>query len=96
MPNLDFLALYIVIFLISLTMSVVWAAFAYAYSPRRAVLYWMAATILSLVGGIVLAVKGNEGALVPAVLGNIIIIIFGFSQFWIGLRRFSDLDGGQG
>jgi len=95
MPKLDFLTLYIVIFLISLTMSVVWAGFAYTYRPHRAVLHWMAATILSLVGGIVLAFQGNEGALVPAVLGNVIILV-GFSQFWIGLRRFRDLEGGQG
>lgn len=95
MPKLDFLTLYIVIFLISLTMSVVWAGFAYTYRPRRAVLHWMAATILSLAGGIVLAVQGNEGALVPAVLGNV-IIIFGFAQFWIGLRRFRGFEGGQG
>lgn len=95
MPKLDFLTLYIVIFLISLTMSVMWAGFAYTYRPHRAVLHWMAATILSLVGGIVLAFQGNEGALVPAVLGNVIILV-GFSQFWIGLRRFRDLEGGQG
>jgi diguanylate cyclase (GGDEF)-like protein len=94
MPNLDFLTLYIVIFLISLTMSVVWAGFAYAYRPSRAVRYWLAATILSLLGGIVLAIQGNEGALVPAVAGNV-IILFGFLQFWIGLRRFRDLEGGQ-
>ena len=35
MPNLDFLTLYIVIFLISLAMSVVWAGFAYAYRRPR-------------------------------------------------------------
>ena len=95
MPNLDFLTLYIVIFLISLAMSVVWAGFAYAYRPSRAVRHWLAATILSLLGGVVLAIQGNEGALVPAVAGNV-IILFGFLQFWIGLRRFRDLEGGQG
>ena len=44
---------------------------------------------------VVLAIQGNEGALVPAVAGNV-IILFGFLQFWIGLRRFRDLEGGQG
>lgn len=94
MPNLDFLTLYIVIFLNSLTVSVVWAGFAYAYRPHRAVLYWLAGTVLSLIGGIILATQGNEGALMPAILGNG-IIIFGFSQFWIGLRRFQNMEGGQ-
>ncbi|RDE07762.1 GGDEF domain-containing protein [Pelagibacterium lacus] len=95
MLDLDFLTLYIVIFLNSLTVTVVWAAFAYIYRPHSASVHWLAACALSLVGGIVLAVQGNEGALVPAIAGNT-IIIFGFSQFWIGLRRFRNMAGGQG
>lgn len=94
MPNLDFLTLYIVIFLNSLTVSVVWAGFAYTYRPHSAVQHWLAGTVLSLIGGIVLTTQGNEGALLPAIVGNT-IIIFGFSQFWIGLRRFQNIDGGQ-
>lgn len=94
MPHLDFLTLYILIFLNSLTVTAVWAGFAYIYRPHRAAQHWLAATLLTLVGGIVLATQGNEGALVPAVLGNT-IIIFGFAQFWIGLRRFDNRQGGQ-
>ncbi len=94
MPHLDFLTLYIVIFLISLTMTVVWAGFAYTYRPHSAARHWLAACVLSLVGGVVLSIQGNEGSLVPAIVGNV-IIIFGFSQFWIGLRRFRNMTGGQ-
>lgn len=94
MPHLDFLTLYILIFLNSLTVTAVWAGFAYIYRPHKAAQHWLAATILSFVGGIVLATQGNAGALVPAVLGNT-IIIFGFAQFWIGLRRFANKPGGQ-
>lgn len=94
MFNLDFLTLYIVIFLNSLTVAIVWAGFAYAYRPHPAARHWLIACSLSLVGGIVLATQGNAGAVVPAVLGNT-IIIFGFAQFWIGLRRFHDMQGGQ-
>lgn len=94
MPHLDFLTLYIVIFLISLTMTVVWAGFAYTYRPHSAARHWLAACVLSLVGGVVLSIQGNEGSLVPAIVGNV-IIIFGFSQFWIGLRRFRNMEGGQ-
>ena len=95
MPHLDFLTLYIVIFLNSLTVSVVWGAFAYRYRPHPAARSWLAACILSLAGGAVLAVQGNAGAVVPAIAGNT-IIVFGFLQFWIGLRRFHGLRGGQG
>lgn len=94
MFNLDFLTLYIVIFLNSLTIAIVWAGFAYAYRPHRAAQHWLSACSLTLIGGIVLAIQGNEGALVPAVLGNT-IIIFGLAQFWIGLRRFRGMEGGQ-
>lgn len=94
MVNLDFLTLYIVIFLNSLTVSVVWGAFAWRYRPHPAAQYWLAACLLSLAGGGVLAIQGNEGALWPAVIGNT-IIVFGFCQFWIGLRRFHGEAGGQ-
>ena len=95
MPNLDFLTLYIVIFLNSLTVSVVWGAFAYRNRPHPAARSWLAACLLSLLGGAVLAIQGNEGSLVPAIVGNG-IIVFGFLQFWIGLRRFHGQQGGQG
>jgi len=94
MPNLDFLTLYIVIFLNSLTVCVVWAAFAVRYRPNPPALYWLFGMALTLVGGAVLALQGNEGSLIPAIVGNT-IIIFGFMQFWIGLRRFQGQTGGQ-
>ena len=94
MPALDFQTLYILIFLNSLAVTAVWAGFAWMYRPHTAARHWLAGTLLSLVGGLVLATQGNAGALVPAVLGNT-IILFGFAQFWIGLRRFSRQDGGQ-
>ena len=94
MPNLDFMTLYIVIFLTSLTVAIVWGAFTLRYREQIAPRYWLAACLLSLAGGIVLATQGNAGALVPAIVGNT-IIIYGFMQFWVGLRRFSQRSGGQ-
>lgn len=94
MPNLDFLTLYIVIFLNSLTVSVVWGAFAWRYRPHPSARAWLTACVLSLAGGAILATQGNAGSLVPAIVGNT-IIVFGFLHFWIGLRRFHGLPGGQ-
>lgn len=94
MPSLDFLTLYVVIFANSLTVCLVWTAFAYRYRPNPAALSWLVGTALSLLGGVVLAIQGNEGSLIPAIVGNA-IIIFAFAQFWIGLRRFHGQPGGQ-
>ncbi len=94
MPALDFQTLFILIFLNSLAVSAIWAGVAWVHRQHLAARCWLAGTLLSLVGGLVLATQGNAGALVPAVLGNT-IIIFGFSQFWIGLRRFAGQGGGQ-
>jgi hypothetical protein len=75
MPHLDFMTLYILIFLNSLTVAAIWAGFAYTYRPHAAAQHWLVATLLTLIGGIVLAVQGNEGSVVPAILGNTIIIL---------------------
>ncbi|CDP50663.1 hypothetical protein [Devosia sp. DBB001] len=92
--TLDFLTLYIVILLNSLTVSVIWAAIAASYRSLEAARYWLASCLIIVVGGAVLAIQGNAGALGPAVVGNG-IVIFGFFQMWIGVRRFFGLASGQ-
>lgn len=84
---LDFLTLYIVILLNSLTVSVIWGAIALSYRSLAAARYWLAGCLLTTLGGAVLATQGNAGALAPAVIGNGIVIL-GFFQFWVGVRRF--------
>jgi len=91
---LDLLTLYIVILLNSLTVSVIWAAIAASYPTLEAARYWLASCILTTLGGAVLAIQGNAGALVPAVAGNA-LVIFGFFQMWVGVRRFFGLPGKQ-
>lgn len=93
MPDLDFLTLYVVIFLKGITISIVWAAFAFKYRMNIAARDWFLANLLSLIGGAVLITQGNKGALVPAIIGNTIIII-GFCHYWMGLRRFHGRSGG--
>lgn len=86
MVSLDFLTLYIVIFLNGLAVSVVWAAFAYKYYPNLVSRDLFIANFLSLIGGAVLIIQGNKGQLVPAIVGNT-IIIFGFCHYVMGMRR---------
>ncbi len=93
MPKLDFLTLYIVIFLNSLTICVIWAAVAFSYRDFKPPRIWLASTALLLVGGIVLSLQGNEGGFWPAVIGNT-VIIYGFSLSWVGTRYFYGEKGG--
>ncbi|MBB3215728.1 diguanylate cyclase (GGDEF)-like protein [Ochrobactrum sp. RC6B] len=93
MPKLDFLTLYIVIFLNSLTVCIIWTAIAFSYRKFRPARIWLLSTTLLLVGGFVLSLQGNEGAFWPAVIGNT-IIIYGFCLAFIGARYFYGQKGG--
>lgn len=91
--KLDFLTLYIVILLNSLTVAIIWGAIAYRYRNFAAARVWLGACVLSTIGGSVLALQGNEGSYVPAVVGNG-FVIYGFCLFWVGVRVFYGLSGG--
>ncbi|MHC5231059.1 GGDEF domain-containing protein [Brucella sp. LJL56] len=93
MPELDFLTLYIVIFLNSLTVCIIWTAIALSYRKFRPARIWLLSTALMLVGGFVLSLQGNEGAFWPAVIGNT-IIIYGFCLAFVGTRYFYGEKGG--
>ncbi|WKT93264.1 diguanylate cyclase [Brucella anthropi] len=93
MPKLDFLTLYIVILLNSLTVCIIWTAIAFSYRKFRPARIWLLSTTLLLVGGFVLSLQGNEGAFWPAVTGNT-IIIYGFCLAWVGARYFYGHKGG--
>lgn len=93
MPKLDFLTLYIVIFLNSLTVCIIWTAIAFSYRKFRPARLWLLSTALMLVGGFVLSLQGNEDAFWPAVIGNT-IIIYGFCVAFVGTRYFYGEKGG--
>lgn len=91
--KLDFLTLYIVILLNSITVAIIWGAIAYRYRNFAAARVWLAGCVLTTIGGCVLALQGNEGSFVPAVVGNG-FVIYGFCLFWVGVRVFYGLSGG--
>ncbi len=93
MPKLDFLTLYIVIFLNSLTVCIIWSAIAFSYRKFKPARIWLLSTTLLLVGGFVLSLQGNDGAFWPAVIGNT-IIIYGFCLAFVGARYFYGQKGG--
>lgn len=91
---LDFLTLYIVILLNSLTVAVIWASVAYSYRSFVAARIWLGACLMTMIGGAVLALHGDgSGPVVAAVVGNG-LVIYGFCLFWIGIRYFYGKTGG--
>ncbi|RNF36379.1 GGDEF domain-containing protein [Paracoccus methylarcula] len=93
MLQLDFLTLYIVIILNSLTVCVIWTGVVATYSNFTPSRIWLASVILSCIGGAILSLQGNEGAFWPATIGNT-IIIYSFCLLWIGIRYFYDEKSG--
>ncbi len=91
---LDISTIYAIILLNSLTLVVIWGAVAYTYRSFDAARYWLAGCLLTMVGGAVLALRGDGSGSVPlAMLGNS-MLIYGFCLFWIGIRRFYGDSGG--
>lgn len=93
MVQLDFLTLYIVIFLNSLTVCVIWAAIVAMHRDFVPSQIWFISVLLAVVGGLVLSIQGNEGAFWPAVIGNT-IVIYSFCLAWVGARYFYGGNGG--
>lgn len=91
---LDFLTLYIVILLNSLTVAVIWASVAYSYRSFVAARIWLGACLMTVIGGAVLALHGDgSGPILAAVAGNG-LVIYGFCLFWVGIRYFYGETGG--
>lgn len=86
--TLDFLTLYTVILLNSLTLVVIWGAVTYTYRSFKPARFWLAACVLTMTGGAVLALRGDGSwSVLLAMIGNS-LLIYGFCLFWVGTRRF--------
>lgn len=93
--KLDFPTLYLVILLNSLTLTVIWGAIAYDYRNFLAARPWLGASVLTTVGGALLALQGDGFNFVLALVGNA-LVIFGFGLVWSGVRSFYGKRGGWG
>jgi diguanylate cyclase (GGDEF)-like protein len=91
--KLDFPTLYVVILLNSLTLTVIWGAIAYAYRGFPAARHWLAANILTTIGGGLLATQGEAFDFPLAAAGNGLVVL-GFGLVWTGVRRFHGRSGG--
>jgi len=91
--KLDFLTLYLVILLNSLTLTVVWGAITVVYRGFDTARYWLAACILTTVGGGLLMFQGGALDLFFAFLGNA-LVIFGFCVVRLGVLHFHGKRGG--
>lgn len=84
---LDFTTLYIVVLLNSLLMAIVWIVVYRSYEQLTAAGIWALACITLVVGGVTLASASFMNDMLPIFLGNL-LIVFGFSLYWAGIRRF--------
>lgn len=91
--KLDFLTLYLVILLNSLTLTVVWAAITVVYRSFETARYWLAACVLTTVGGGLLMFQGGTLDLFFAFFGNA-LVIFGFCMVRLGVLHFHGNRGG--
>lgn len=85
--ELDFLTLFVLIVLNTLSLALVWAAIAVVYRNFIAARYWLASLLASLLGGILLTVDGAGPAAGPTYVG-MWLIAAGFCVKWQGVRVF--------
>jgi diguanylate cyclase (GGDEF)-like protein len=90
---LDFITLYIVIVLMSFALAAIWGTILYSYRDFRPACVWLSACLCTGVGGLVLPFQHWSESVLPAAIGNGLVIL-GFWGFWIGARRFHALSGG--
>jgi diguanylate cyclase (GGDEF)-like protein len=83
---LDLVTLYIVILMNALTMAIVWFFIWWSYRDFGAARTWMAACLVTALGGIVLSMEA-VAYLTTSVVGNG-IVFFGFCLYWAGVREF--------
>ncbi|MDH6230824.1 diguanylate cyclase (GGDEF)-like protein [Mesorhizobium soli] len=91
--KLDFLTLYLVILLNSLTLTVVWGAITVVYRGFDTARYWLAASILTTVGGGMMMFEGGGLYLFFGLCGNA-LVIFGFCVERLGVLHFHGERGG--
>lgn len=87
--QLDFLTLYVIVLLNSLTMAVIWAAIAVTHRDFGAARFWLASSVLTTFGGALFALDGTEHGRIMIIAGNALIVA-GFFCIQVGLTVFDD------
>lgn len=83
----DFYTLFLVVLLLGLSHCIIWGLVVYRYRELRAARYWLAGSAAGVIGGLVLALQGNDGLIIETIVGNSFVIL-GFYLNWVGVRRF--------
>jgi diguanylate cyclase (GGDEF)-like protein len=87
MPTLDYHTLFIILIMNSAIVAVIWGGVALAYRDFHAARHWMAGSLLTCFGALLLLLQYSIGGAFPAVAGNFLIIA-GFWLFYTGLLDF--------
>lgn len=87
MPSLDYHTLFIILIMNAAIVAVIWGGIALAYRDFYAARHWMAGSLLTCFGALLLLLQYYIGGDFPSVAGNFLIIA-GFWLFYIGLLAF--------
>ncbi len=87
----DFFTLYLVLLLLNLSHCIIWGLIVFRYRDLRAARYWLGASALQVVAGILLSSQGETAHIVPTVGANGLVVL-GFYLNMCGVRRLHGTD----
>lgn len=85
--KLDFQTLYVIILLNSVAFCVVWGGFAFVHRQISGARFWLASSLMTTFGGILMAGDGTAYGRDLMIAGNV-LVVFGFCLMWSGTREF--------
>ncbi|RKF22000.1 GGDEF domain-containing protein [Altericroceibacterium spongiae] len=88
--DVDFTTLYLVSFLDSIALSVIWAVIAWNYRDMIAARHWCLSAVFWLIGGLLLAAQKPLQSYAVGLAGNAFMLA-GFTEIYIGVRLFYKL-----
>lgn len=88
--KLDFQTLYVIILLNSVAFCVVWGGFAFVHRQIPGARFWLSASIMTTVGGILMSGDASAYGRALMIAGNV-CVVFGFCLMWSGTREFYGL-----
>ncbi|WP_238122204.1 MULTISPECIES: GGDEF domain-containing protein [unclassified Xanthobacter] len=85
--QLDFQTLYVIILLNSVAFCVVWAGFAFVHRQVPGARFWLASSLATTLGGVLMSGDASAYGRALMVSGNV-CVVFGFGLIWAGTEQF--------
>lgn len=88
--TLDFATLYLIILFNSMMFVIVWGGFSLAYRNIPGAHHWLAASVMTMLGGVLMSGDGSAYGRLFMIGGNAFVVL-GFTMIWTGIRVFYGL-----